>query len=182
MTPSLHFPVFVARLFSSLAPVSPLLRGWQCPTLLPTFPIFLLLPQFSANENIFSSFPLSFLLDGCCPGDSDSWPCLHQVRCISFYFVFHQLWLHKTPLVSGDCCQKLQSPLLVGSFAGFPSAPIRHLPADKHLMKQGSVWYPGRGPDCCQWPLRPSQATTSRGLNSSSENGVGFDSMLIFSF
>lgn len=81
------------------------------------FPIFLLMKAF------FFLSPFSFSLMTGCPGDSDSWPCLHQVRSISFYFVFHQLWLHKTSLVSGDCCQKLQSPLLVGSFACFAPNP-----------------------------------------------------------
>lgn len=85
--------------------------------LLPLWPI-----DVSANKSIFLPFFSSLMIG--CPGDIGSWPCLHQVRCISFYFVFHQLWLHKTPLLSGDCCQKLQSPLLVGSFACFPLNPL----------------------------------------------------------
>jgi hypothetical protein len=79
-----------------------------CP--FPTRGVFLLMKAFF-------SFPLSFLMIGR-PGDS-SWPCLHQVRCTSFCFVFHQLELHKTALISGDYCQKLQSPLLLGSVALF---------------------------------------------------------------
>lgn len=97
-------------------------------------------PMFLLMRTFYFPFPLSlFSLMAGCPGDSDSWPCLHQVRCISFYFVFHHLWLHKILLVSGDCCQKLQSLLLVGSLACFPSNPIIHLPTDRHLMKRISV-------------------------------------------
>ena len=98
--------------------------------------------------------PFSFSLMNACPGDSCSWPCLHQVRCIAFYFVFHQLWLHKTPLVSGDCCQQLQSPLLVGSFACVPPNPVYSPACWQPLDETRGQWRPRRGaPDCCQWPL-----------------------------
>lgn len=113
----------------------------------------------SANESIFLPLPpFSFSLMTGCPGDSVSWPCLHQVRCISFYFVFHQLWLHKTPLVSGDYCQKLQSPLFVGSFACFTPPPqtlFIHLPTDRYLLKT-------RGP-CSTWD-GPDSVTDSKAL------------------
>lgn len=82
----------------------------------------------SANESIFLLLP-AFLPDDWLPWGLCSWPCLHQVRCTSFYFVFHQLELHKTSLVSRDYCQKLQSPLLLGSVAFFI-----HLSADRYLM------------------------------------------------
>lgn len=82
----------------------------------------------SANESIFLLLP-AFLPDDWPPWGCCSWPCLHQVRCTSFYFVFHQLELHKTALVSGDCCQKLQSPSLLRSVALF-----MHLSTGRYLM------------------------------------------------
>ena len=141
------------------------------------------LPSVSVNEIFFLTFPpFSFSLMNGCPGDSCSWPCLHQVRGISFYFVFHQLWLHKTPLVSGDCCQQLQSPLLVGSFACVPPPTLCvHLPADSHLMKQEVSGVPG-GMLLTLLPVAfvALASCSSLGLIPSCVNQVGCDSMLDF--
>lgn len=121
----------------------PAQRGGSTPQfrlVFPCFPFVCPCLGVSANEAFFFffHFPLSlFSLMPGCSGDSDSWPCLHQVRCISFYFVFHQLWLHKTPLVSGDRCQKLQSPLLWAHLLASSPTPITHPPTDRHVMKRG---------------------------------------------
>lgn len=118
-----------------------------------------------------------------CPRDSGSWPCLHQVRCISFYFVFHQQWLHKTPLVSGGCCQKLQSPLLVGSFACFP--PTFYTPVHWQHFKQGVIVVPKRDAPASVadgMALEALAGCTSLGLTSSLVNWVGYDNIARFLF
>lgn len=46
--------------------------------------------NLSVTNSVFPS--LSALWTNC-PGNAHSWPCLHQVRQVSFYFVFHQLLL-----------------------------------------------------------------------------------------
>lgn len=115
--------------------------GLQCSAVQSVAPLSApTLPSVSVNEIIF--LPFSFSLMNGCPGDSCSWPCLHQVRCVSFYFVFHQLWLHKTPLVSGDCCQQLQSPLLVGLFACVPPNPVYSPACWQPLDETRGQWRP----------------------------------------
>lgn len=87
----LVFPVILAQCFSSFwcqwflqnlsgdtMPLFPAFFPFWC--LYPIHQIFLLMKAF------FFLFPfLTFSSMAGCPGDSGSWPCLHQVRCISFY-------------------------------------------------------------------------------------------------
>ena len=46
--------------------------------------------RVSVTNSVFPSFSALWTN---CPGNAHSWPCLHQVRQVSFYFVFHQLLL-----------------------------------------------------------------------------------------
>lgn len=120
--------------------------GLQCSIVPPCVPIFSAptLGVFSNESILLPLPPFSFSLMTGCPGDSGSWPCLHQVRCISLYFVFHQLWLHKTPLISGDYCQKLQSPICGLICLFYPPQPSLYTcPLTSTCWKQGVSIVPG---------------------------------------
>lgn len=56
----------------------------------PWYTLYISWIELSVTNSIFPSFPALWTN---CPGNAHSWPCLHQVRQVSFYFVFHQLLL-----------------------------------------------------------------------------------------
>ena len=56
----------------------------------PWYTLYICRIELSVTNSIF---PFFSALRTNCPGNAHSWPCLHQVRRVSFYFVFHQLLL-----------------------------------------------------------------------------------------
>jgi hypothetical protein len=58
----------------------------------------------------FSLFPFLLLLNDWLPWGLWQLAVFTSGKTHPIYSVFHQLWLHRVALVSGDCCHTLHSP------------------------------------------------------------------------